>query len=122
VSKKSRQRGKSNQRAFLKLVKEVDETVKNIGIAGQEDLYGDYVVLECKERETLPKWLFHAFQQLREHEHSEKIHVVQLHLLRSRHLNDLIIMTAKTFLRLLRSFIEIKKRGGNGESNSTCSS
>ena len=107
-------RGKSNQRAFAKLLKKIDPSVKNIGIAGAEDLLGDYVVVECKERQSLPKWLLHAFRQLREEEHKDKIHVVQIHLLRQRHLNDLILMTVKTFIRLLTAFVEFRRKQERG--------
>ena len=103
--KKARDRGKRNQRNVIKLLKEYDKELRNVGIAGAEDLVGKTLVVEAKERENLPKWLLHAFDQLREQDHPEKIHVVQIHLLRRKHLNDIIMMTMKTFIRLLRTYI-----------------
>ena len=110
MSKLSRRRGKDNERAVLKLLQHLDEELRRLGVLGEEDLVGRYVVVECKSRQSLPQWLSHAFEQLRSSRHPDRIHVVQLHLHRKRHLDDLIMMTLDTFIRLLEAFVRQVKR------------
>jgi len=101
----SRKRGKNNQRATARILQQIDKELRNIGIVGEEDLVGKYVVVECKERQKIPKWLLSAFEQLRPERHPSKIHVVQLHILGRQRMRDLILMSMKTFIRLLQSYV-----------------
>ena len=116
MSSRSRQRGKANQRETARILREIDKELRNIGIVGEEDLLGRYIVVECKERQRLPKWLLSSFEQLRPERHPTKIHVVQLHMFGMQRMKDLILMSMKTFIKLLKGYILWEEsKGGKDE-------
>lgn len=106
---RNRQRGKRSEKAIETVLKKIDSEVRRIGVLGKEDVIGRYITVEVKSREKLPKWLSHAFEQLREEATSDKLHVVYLHLFRQRKLNDIIMMTLRTFLSLFEAFVKEKE-------------
>ena len=105
MSTVSRRRGKANQRETARILRQIDEELRNIGIVGEEDLVGKYLVVECKERQKIPKWLFSAFEQLRPERHPTKIHVVQLHVFGMQRMRDLILMSMRAFIELLKGYV-----------------
>jgi len=105
MSTVSRRRGKANQRETARILRQIDKELRNIGIVGEEDLVGKYLVVECKERQKIPKWLFSAFEQLRPERHPTKIHVVQLHVFGMQRMRDLILMSMRAFIELLKGYV-----------------
>jgi len=99
---KNRRRGKRVEKKVTDLYRTFDEELRRIGVLGSEDVIGSKFVIEVKSRESLPKWLIHAFEQLRESQHPHKFHVIHVHLTGNRYITDVVIMSVKTFFDICK--------------------
>lgn len=95
----NRRRGKSNERALAKRLK-----AKRVGILQGEDLEHPIFSFEVKERKKLPVFLRESYQQAVDNAPDDKIPIVVLHQLKTKHSKDLIIMALKDFEKIIMQF------------------
>lgn len=100
----NRRRGKRVEKKVVDIYKQIDEEIRRLGLLGKEDAVGNFLVIEVKSRKSLPKWMVHAIQQLREDDHPSKICAVHIHQTGKRYIGDVVILTLKTFIRLITTW------------------
>jgi len=80
---------------------------------GGPDIPHPILAPECKERKILPKWLLDAMEQsVVNSQYTGKIPVVFLHALHSRHVDDIVAMRYKDWIKMWRDYegIETARR------------
>ena len=70
----------------------------NLGVAAA-DVVSDRLSIECKSRESLPKWLTGAVEQAVRNIEDGRVPVVVLHQKHRRHDDDLVMMRLSDFER-----------------------
>lgn len=56
------------------------------------DVTNDWLVVECKHRQQLPKWIVEAVEQARSYANGAQLGVAVLHELHKHQKNDLVVM------------------------------
>lgn len=82
-------RGADNERNIAKRLN--GQRTGNRGKAAP-DVCAGHLIVECKERKSLPAWLHHAVQQAVAAARADQLPVVVLHELGSRHDSDLVVI------------------------------
>lgn len=70
---------------------------KRVGNTGRStpDIESEWLIVECKQRESLPRWLVEALAQARGYASEEKLPILVLHE-RGRH-DSLVVMALSDF-------------------------
>lgn len=87
-----RQRGNNLERRVAKELGTVRQ-----GQYGAVDVATETFAVECKERQSVPKWLKAAIAQAVGHAQPDQLPVVWLHELGARHDEDVVMIKAKDF-------------------------
>ena len=92
---KNRNRGKALERFIAK-----DLGGRRVGILGKADVELPGMILECKERKRLPRFIAHCFEQVEKYESKLRRGVV-LHELGQEHDEDIVMVRLKHFREIL---------------------
>jgi len=87
---------------------------RRIGLLGQEDVTADFLAIECKERERLPRFLKNCMEQALKNRKDGNMAVVFLHEHYKPHESDLVVMLYPDWKRLYFNFLE---KGGEKEND-----
>ncbi len=71
---------------------------ERIAGVGRRDVSCERWSIECKSRETLPKWLTGAMEQAERLARPDTLALVVLHALGSRHDDDLVVLRRRDFI------------------------
>lgn len=76
---------------------------ERIAGVGRRDVSCERWSIECKSRETLPKWLTGAMEQAERQRRPDTVALVVLHALGDNHNDDLVILRRKEFVALMEN-------------------
>ena len=92
MSQKNRNRGKRHERAIAKRL-----SGTRTGVLGGEDILHNSYSCECKSRQKIPKWFASMWEQTMKNCGENKIPLLIIHALHSKHDDDFVVIRLKDF-------------------------